>query len=102
MNVLGRILKHFFTGKDNESYEIMRALTALSVIVMLVYIGWHLIANKTFDPLSSAGGLGALLFGGGAGSAIKDGTLGKPTKVAGDLKAENIENVQVGGANEGG
>jgi hypothetical protein len=91
------ILKHWFTGKDNESYEIMRALTALSVVVMLFYIGWHLIVNKTFDPLASAGGLGALLFGGGAGSAIKDGTLSKPVaKVAGDLNADNIESVQVG------
>lgn len=89
-----KILRYWFTGKDNESYEIMRALTALSVIVMLIYIGWHLIVNKTFDPLAAAGGLGALLFGGGAGAAIKDGTLGK-TKVAGDLNAENIENVEV-------
>lgn len=93
------ILRHFFTGKDNESYEIMRALTALSVVVMLVYIGWHLIVNKSFEPLSAAGGLGALLFGGGAGSAIKDGTLGK-TKVEGDLNTENISgdvNVSGGG-----
>ena len=91
------ILRHWFTGKDNESYEIMRALTALSVIVMLVYIGFHLIAHKTFDPLAAAGGLGALLFGGGAGSAIKDGTLGKPGKTAvmGDLNADNIENVEM-------
>jgi hypothetical protein len=93
--MFARVLKYWFTGKDNESYEIMRALTALSVVVMLVYIGWHLIVNKTFDPLAAAGGLGALLFGGGAGSAIKDGTLGKPTKVAGDLNADNIENVEV-------
>jgi hypothetical protein len=93
--MFARILKYWFTGKDNESYEIMRALTALSVIVMLVYIGWHLIVNKEFDPLAAAGGLGALLFGGGAGSAIKDGTLTKPTKVAGDLNTENIENVEM-------
>lgn len=93
--MLGNILRHFFTGKDNESYEIMRALTALSVVVMLFYVGWHLIVNKTFDPLAAAGGLGALLFGGGAGSAIKDGTLTKPTKVAGNLNADNIENVEV-------
>lgn len=71
-----RILKFWFTGRDNESYEIMRALTALCVVVMLVYAGWHLIVNKTFDPLATATGLGALLFGGGAGSAIKDGTIG--------------------------
>jgi hypothetical protein len=91
------VLRHWFTGKDNESYEIMRALTALCVIVMLVYIGYHLIANKTFDPLAAAGGLGALLFGGGAGAAIKDnaGKPGKTTTVEGDLKTDNIETVEM-------
>jgi hypothetical protein len=95
--MFGQILKFMFTGKDNESYELLRGLTALCVVVMLVYIGFHLIANKTFDPLASAGGLGALLAGGGLGNALKDGTLSKPTKVAGDLNAENIENVDVKG-----
>lgn len=84
-----RVMKFWFTGKDNESYEIMRALTALSVIFMIGYIGWHLVINKTFDPLAAATGLGALLFGGGAGSAIKDGTIGKTVKVA------NVESVKV-------
>lgn len=96
--MFGRVLKFFFTGKDNESYEIMRALTALSVVVMLVYIGWHLIVNKTFDPLTSAGGIGALLFGGGASAAIKDGTLSKPAKkttVEGDLKVANVQQADV-------
>lgn len=92
-----RIMKFWFTGKDNESYEIMRALTALSVLVMLGSVVYHLVANKTFDPVSVGAGLGALLFGGGAGSAIKDGTIGsgKATKVAGDLNTENIENVEM-------
>lgn len=93
--MLSTILRHFFTGKDNSSYELLRGLTALCVIIMLFYIGWHLIVNKQFDPLSAAGGLGALLAGSGLGNALKDGTLGKPMKVEGDLKAENIENVQV-------
>ena len=87
--MFGTVLKYWFTGKDNESYEILRALTALSVIVMLVYIGWHLIVNKTFDPMSAATGLGALLFGGGAGSAVKDGAFTK-TNVVGDLNTEDI------------
>ncbi len=87
-----RVLKFWFTGKDNESYEIMRALTALSVIVMLVYIGVHLLVNKQFDPLAAAGGLGALLFGGGAGAAIKDGTIGKPAvKLTGDVNMEQVD-----------
>lgn len=88
-----KILKYWFTGKDNESYEIMRALTALSIIVMLSYIGFHLFYNKQFDVLASCTGLGALLFGGGAGSAIKDGTL---SKAAGPkLAVENIEQAEI-------
>lgn len=90
--MFANVLKYWFTGKDNESYEIMRALTALSVVVMLVYIGWHLVVHKQFDPLASAGGLGALLFGGGAGSAIKDGTLTK--KAAPKVATVNVENVE--------
>lgn len=76
--MFGQILKFMFTGKDNESYELVRGLTALCVVVMLIYIGLHLWFNKTFDPLASATGLGALLAGGGLGSAFKDGTLTKP------------------------
>src|SRR5690348_14763317 len=97
--MFGTILKFMFTGKDNESYELLRGLTALCVIVMLIYIGVHLLVNKTFDPLASATGLGALLAGGGLGSAMKDGTIGsaKKTNVQGDLKADNIEHVDVAG-----
>ena len=73
MNHIKTVFRHFFTGKDNESYEIMRALTALSVLSMLFYIGWHLIVNKQFEPISAATGLGALLFGAGVGTAAKDG-----------------------------
>lgn len=92
------ILQNFFTGKDNSSYELLRGLTALCVIMMLFYIGWHLIVNKTFDPLASAGGLGALLAGSGLGNAFKDGTIGqgsKKTTVAGDLKVANVEQADV-------
>lgn len=85
------VLKFMFTGRDNESYELLRALTALCVVVMLTYIGLHLWLNKQFDPLASATGLGALLFGGGLGAAIKDGTLGSKSKVA----VENVEKVEV-------
>lgn len=88
-----KILKFWFTGKDNESYEIMRALTALCVVVMLGYIGFHLVVHQQFDPLAAAGGLGALLFGGGAGAAIKDKAgLPQPARV----NVANVENVDVG------
>ena len=96
--MFGTILKFMFTGKDNQSYELLRGLTAMCVVTMLVYIGWHLIVNKTFDPLASAGGLGALLAGSGLGNAFKDGTIGqgsKKTTVAGDLQVANVENADV-------
>ena len=91
--MFGNILKFMFTGKDNESYELLRALTALCVIMMLVYIGLHLWWNKTFDPLASATGLGALLAGGGLGNAFKDGTIG--TKSNKSTTVENIEKVEM-------
>lgn len=89
--MFSKILKFMFTGKDNESYEIMRALTALSVVAMLFYIGFHLVVHKVFDPLASAGGLGALLFGSGIGTAAKDGTIGAKPKVS----VDNVENVEM-------
>lgn len=88
-----RVLKYWFTGKDNESYEILRALTALCVVVMLVYIGLHLWFNKTFDPLASATGLGALLAGGGLGNAFKDGTIGAKAPMK-TTTVEHIDNVE--------
>lgn len=92
--MFGTILKFMFTGKDNQSYELLRGLTALCVVVMLIYIGVHLIVNKQFDPLAAAGGLGALLAGGGLGSSLKDGTIGSgATKVA----VANVEQVEVKG-----
>lgn len=93
--MFGKILKFMFTGKDNESYEIMRALTALCVVVMLIFIGFHLVVHKVFDPLAAAGGLGALLFGGGAGSAIKDGTLSKPKAAGPAATIQSADSVTV-------
>lgn len=89
------VMKYMFTGKDNESYELLRGLTALCVLFMLFYIGWHLIVNKTFDPLQSAGGLGALLAGSGLGNAFKDGTF-SATKSKVSVSAGDAE-VNVGG-----
>lgn len=86
-----RVMKFWFTGRDNESYEIMRALTALSVVVMLIYIGCHLLFNGQFDPLSAAGGLGALLFGGGAGAAIKDNAGLRKSPNVNVEEAETVE-----------
>ena len=91
--MVGTVLKFMFTGRDNESYELLRGLTALAVFVMLIYIGLHLWFNKTFDPLASATGLGALLAGGGLGNAFKDGTIG--TKAPKTTTIENIEKAEV-------
>jgi len=93
--MFGRILKFMFTGKDNESFELIRGLTALCVIMMLVFIGFHLVVHKIFAPLEAAGGLAALLFGGGAGSAIKDGTLSKPKPAGPAATIQSADSVTV-------
>lgn len=90
--MFGTVLKFMFTGKDNQSYELLRGLTALCVVAMLTYIGLHMWLNKQFDPLTSATGLGALLAGSGLGNAFKDGTIGGQAKTT---TVENIEKVEV-------
>lgn len=87
-----RVMKFWFTGKDNESYEIIRALTALGAVMMIIYTGIHLFMNHQFDAVSMGTGLGGLLLGGGLGTAAKDGTFGKTGK---STTVENIEKVEV-------
>lgn len=90
--MFGRILKFMFTGKDNQSYELLRGLTALCVVAMLVYIGLHMWLNKQFDALAAATGLGALLAGSGLGNAFKDGTIGG---ISPKVNVANVESVEV-------
>ena len=69
-----QFLKHLFTGKDNQTFDLGRVLWALGVIALIAFTGWHVWEKCEFDAMSYGTGLGALLGGGGAGIAIKKGT----------------------------
>ena len=75
--ILGAIpVNKFFhdmlTGDSNSEYEISRVLSLVAVLSYIVYSGFHLFANKTFDPLNYGGGFGAILLAAGFGTAAKD------------------------------
>ncbi len=68
------LLRHMFTGKDNETIDIARVLLASGVVSFIAFAGWHVVGNHQFDPLAYGGGFGALLAGGGAGIGLKSKT----------------------------
>ena len=60
------------TGTANREYEISRVLSLVAVLSYIVYSGFHLFVNKSFDPLNYGGGFGAILLAAGFGTAAKD------------------------------
>lgn len=88
---IGRIFRHFFTGKDNQSFELGRALWALGTIAMVAYQGvaiWY--KGQPFSPIEFGTGFGAILAAGGVGIAAKDAAgIPKPKTVI--SPAENVE-----------
>lgn len=70
--MMGRFFKDILTGVSNQDYEISRVLSLLAVLSYIVYSGFHLFVNKTFDPLNYGAGFGAILLAAGFGTAAKD------------------------------
>lgn len=67
------VFKHWFTGKDNESFEIGRALWALSVLATIAYQGVAIwVKGQAFNSVEFGAGVAALLAAGGFGIAVKD------------------------------
>ncbi len=72
------VFKHWFTGKDNESFEIGRALWALSVLATIAYQGVAIwVKGQAFNPVEFGAGVAALLAAGGFGIAVKDKAVPK-------------------------
>jgi hypothetical protein len=67
------VLRHWFTGKDNQSFELGRALWALGTLALIAYQGlalwWQ---GQAFSPIEFGTGLAAILAAGGFGIAAKD------------------------------
>lgn len=68
-------LRHCFTGKDNQTFDVARILLAGGVLAFIGYAGFDLIVHHVkFDPMSYGTGLGGLLGGGCAGIGFKSKT----------------------------
>lgn len=94
-----QFIEDILKGPGNRAWEIARVGLAGGIVSMLGFQGFAIFSGQTFDPTNFGIGYAALLAGGGAAAAAKDMAGRKPTapvKVAGDLNAENIENVQTG------
>lgn len=70
--MIGRFFRDILTGTSNLEYEISRVLSLAAVMSYILYSGFHLFVNKTFDPLNYGGGFGAILLAAGFGTAAKD------------------------------
>lgn len=74
---------NFLKGPSNTHLELSRMLWGLSVLAGIVYTGAHLYLNKAFSIIEFGTGMGLLLGGGGAATALKDTAVAK-AQSAGD------------------
>lgn len=72
-------------GVGNQHIELARLLWAASAVAGIAYAGAHLWLNKQFSIIEFGTGMGLLLAGGGAGTAIKDTAVAKATVTQGDV-----------------
>ena len=71
---------NWLKGIGNQHVEAARLLWALSVLAGIVYAGFHLFVNHAFNIIEFGTGMGILLAGGGAATAIKDTAVAKATQ----------------------
>lgn len=78
MKEIQKLLKHCLTGIDGESYDIARVLLLMGGIAFILYSGYHVWRNGTFDFQAYGIGLGSIIGGGSAGIGLKAKT--EPTE----------------------
>jgi hypothetical protein len=71
---LQNFLKHLFTGKDNETFDVARVLWAVGVLFFLGLSTYDMLKGHDFRPMDWGTGLGLVLAGGGTGVAVKSKT----------------------------
>ena len=69
-----KVLKHLFTGLDNQTFDIGRILWAKMCLVYCVVSGWHTYHIGAFDAQAWAIGAGTILAAGGGSLALKSKT----------------------------
>lgn len=73
-----KVFQNWFTGPNNNDYELGRALWFLAVMAAIVYPGMAMYFQKqAFDVQAFCIGLAAILAAGGFGVAQKDVAKGK-------------------------
>lgn len=70
--MIANVLRGFFTSCDNQSFELGRALWALSVVALCICQGVALWKGQAFSPTEFGTGAAAILAAGGFGIAAKD------------------------------
>lgn len=78
---------NFLKGVGNHHLELSRMLWGLSVLAGIGYAGAHLVMNATFNIIEFGTGMGLLLAGGGAATAIKDTAVSKAQVVTAETGA---------------
>lgn len=71
-------------GVGNRHIELSRLLWALAVVAGIGYAGAHLYMNKAFSIIEFGTGMGLLLAGGGASTALKDTAVAKASVMQGE------------------
>lgn len=66
------MIRDLLKGVDNNGYDAARILWVLSTLAGIIYAGFHLFVNATFNIIEFGTGMGALLALGGGGVAVKD------------------------------
>lgn len=66
-----KLFKDCLTGKDNETYDIVRILLFLACIVYFTLSFVETFKGHDFNPIEYGTGLGLLFAGGGGGIALK-------------------------------
>ena len=71
--MIGRFFRELLTSSDNHTFELGRALWALSVLAMLAFQGMAIwLKGQAFSPVEFGAGVAAILAAGGFGVAAKD------------------------------
>ena len=72
---MSEILKQLLTGKDNNTHDLFRWLSMVSVLTALGLEVYSVVMlHKTFDMQAYGLGLAAVFAGAGAGLKLKEGT----------------------------
>jgi hypothetical protein len=71
LELIRKFFRHSLTEADNQTFDVVRVSFFLSVISAISFAGYALWKSGTFDVMSFATGLAALIGGGGAGIGVR-------------------------------